>query len=407
MKKPVRSARHIGSGLLVGALVTLAAGTAADADTVKIALIDPLKVHAAPFQFMIDEINAAGGVLGGKQLELVTFTPKFDVQESLGALQQAIDQGIPFVAEGPRSDIALALSKGVAKHNQTDPGHRILYLNFAANDPALTNNECNFWFFRFDADVDMKMAAITTYMAENQNRIKKVFLIDQDYSFGRSVAAAARKQLQAKAPGMEIVGDELHPLQKIKDFTPYVAKIKSAGADSVITGDWGDDLAQLVQAGVEGGLAVNWYTFFGTDAVPAVGKQGVGRMVQVSVWHENVESRELLDRAAAFKTKYGVDWGPAQIRPMMQMLASGLEAAGGPDPLKVAVALEGMRQQTPLGEVYMRKDNHQIIQPLYLSILADDVANQVAETGLGFKTLAKIPAAATMTETTCKMERPS
>jgi branched-chain amino acid transport system substrate-binding protein len=73
----------------------------------------------------------------------------------------------------------------------------------------------------------------------------------------------------------------------------------------------------------------------------------------------------------------------------------------------VALALEGMRQQTPLGEVYLRKDNHQLIQPLYLSVLADDVAHPVADTGLGFKTLAKIPAEATVTETTCKMERPS
>ena len=155
---------------------------------------------------MIDEINAAGGVLGGRKLELVTFTPKFDVQESVDALRQATDQGIPFVAEGPGSHIALALIKAVAEHNQADPGHRILYLNFGAIDPALTNDECNFWHFRFDADVDMKMAAITTYMAQNRNQIKKVFLIDQDYSFGHSVAAAARQQLQAKASGLEIVG---------------------------------------------------------------------------------------------------------------------------------------------------------------------------------------------------------
>ena len=175
----------------------------------------------------------------------------------------------------------------------------------------------------------------------------------------------------------------------------------------MITGDWGDDLALLIRAGVEGGLAVNWYTLYGADAVPALGQQGVGRMVQVSVWHENVDSKELLDHATAFKTRYGADWGPAQVRPLMEMLARALDRAGEPDPLKVARALEGMRQQTPLGEMYLRKDNHQLIQPLDLSILADDVAHHVADTNLGFKTLARVPAEATVTATTCKMERPS
>jgi branched-chain amino acid transport system substrate-binding protein len=406
MKEHIRAARHIGSGFIVAATITLAAASATAADTVRIALIDPFKADATSFEFMIDEINAAGGVLGGKQLELVTFTPKFDVQESVEALQQAIDQGIPFVAEGVGSHIALALIKAVAEHNRANPDSPILYLNHGAIDPALTNDECNFWHFRFDADVDMRMQAITTYIAENQGRVKKAFLINQDYSYGHSVAAAARNQLRDKAPSVEIVGDELHPLQKIKDFAPYVAKIKASGADSVITGNWRDDLTLLIQAGIEGGLDVTWYTLYGSDAVGALGEKGVGRVVQVSSWHPNVDSQELLDHAAAFKKKYGVDWSVPQVRPMMEMLARALEAAGGPDPLKAALALEGMRQQTPLGEIYMRKDNHQLIQPLYLSILAKDVAHPVADTGVGFKTLAKIPTEETVTKTTCKMKRP-
>jgi branched-chain amino acid transport system substrate-binding protein len=404
-----RAVGPVGSGLLVAALITVASGAAAAQDTVKIALLDVNGDAAAHFQFVIDEINAAGGVLGGKQLELVTFTPELDVRQNLDALQQAIGQGIPFVAEGVGSHIALALSEAVAQHNRAHPDSRILYLNQGAIDPALTNDKCSFWHFRFDADVDMKMAAITTYLADHQGQIEKAFLIDQDYSFGHSVAAAARRQLHDKAPEIEIVGDEFHPLQEIKDFAPYVGKIKASEADSVITGNWGDDLALLIQAGVEGGLDVDWYTFYGDsgDVVRALGEKGVGRLIKVSVWHENVDNEGLLDRAAAFEEKYGADWSDAQVRPMLEMLARALDTAGAPDPLKVALALEDMHHATPLGEVYLRADNHQLIQPLYLSILADDVANQVEDTGLGFKTLAMIPAVETVIETTCRMERPS
>jgi branched-chain amino acid transport system substrate-binding protein len=407
MMKRVQAAGQVGSGLLVAALVALASSEAVAQDAVKIALID-VSDQAAHFEFMVDEINAAGGVLGGKKLELVTFTRELDVEQSLGALQQAIEQGIPFVALGSGSHIALALSEAVAEHNRTHPDRRVLYLNHGAIDPALTNDKCSFWHFRFDADVDMKMAGITTYLAD-QDQIRKVFLIDQDYSFGHSFASAARQQLREKAPGIEIVGDEFHPLQKIEDFAPYVDKIKTSDADSVVTGDWGNDLALLTRAGAEGGLDVSWYTFYADsgDVVRALGQKGVGRAVKVSVWHQNVDNKELLDRAAAFKEKYGGDWSDAQIRPMMEMLARAIDTAGTPDPLEVALALEDMRHDTPLGEVHMRADNHQLIQPLYLSVLADDVPNRIEDTGFGFKTLAKIPAEQTVTETTCKMERPS
>jgi branched-chain amino acid transport system substrate-binding protein len=310
---------------------------------------------------------------------------------------------------GSGSHIALALSEAVAEHNRTHPDSRVLYLNHGAIDPALTNDKCSFWHFRFDADVDMKMAGITTYLADHQDQIEKVFLIDQDYSFGHSFAAAARQQLHDKARDIEIVGDEFHPLQKIKDFAPYVDKIKASGADTVVTGDWGNDLVLLTRAGADGGLEVNWYTFYAdsSDVLRALGQKGVGRVVKVSVWHENVDSRELLDRAAAFKEQYSVEWSDAQVRTMMEMLVRAIDAAGAPDPLKVALALEDMRLETQLGEVHMRADNHQLIQPLYLSVLADDVPNRIEDTGLGFKTLAKIPAEQTVTETTCRMERPS
>jgi branched-chain amino acid transport system substrate-binding protein len=409
MIKRVRAAGQVGSGLVVGALIALASQGAVAQEAVKIGLIDVNDDTAVPFQFVIDEINAAGGVLGGKHLELVTFKPGFDVQRSVDALQQAIAQGIPFVAMGSGSHIALALSEAASEHNRTHPDSRVLYLNHGAIDPALTNDKCSFWHFRFDADVDMKMAAITTYLADHQDQTEKVFLIDQDYSFGHSFATAARRQLHEKAPGIEIVGDEFHPLQKIEDFAPYVDKIKASGADSVVTGDWGNDLALLTRAGAEGGLDVNWYTFYADsgDVVRALGQKGVGRAVKVSVWHQNVDNKELLDRAAAFKQKYGADWSDAQIRPMMEMLARAIDTAGTPDPLEVALALEDMRHDTPLGEVHMRADNHQLIQPLYLSVLADDVPNRIEDTGFGFKTLAKIPAEQTVTETTCKMERPS
>ena len=78
--------------------------------------------------------------------------------------------------------------------------------------------------------------------------------------------------LNAKRPDIEIVGDELHPLLKVTDFSPYIAKIKASGADSVITGNWGQDIALLIKAAADAGLQVDWYTYYagGTGGPTAI-----------------------------------------------------------------------------------------------------------------------------------------
>ena len=227
---------------------------------IKIAYIDPLSGGAASaginaqkhMTYLIDRANAAGG-FNGEKLELLSFDNKVDPQESLIALKKALDDGARYVFQGNGSGVALAITDAVLKYNERNPGKEVLYFNYAAVDPALTNDKCNFWHFRFDADADMKMGALTDAIAK-QPQIKNIYLINQDYSFGRAVAAAAKKMLAEKRPDIKIVGDELHPLQKVQDFSPYVAKIKASGADTVITGNWSNDMLLLIKAGKDAGL---------------------------------------------------------------------------------------------------------------------------------------------------------
>ncbi len=235
---------------------------------IKIAYIDPLSGGAASaginaqkhMTYLVDKVNAGGG-LNGERLQLLSFDNKVDPQESLIALKKAFDDGARYIFQGNGSSVALAITDAVAKYNERNPGQEALFFNYAAIDPALTNAKCNFWHFRFDADVDMKMTALVSVIAM-QPQIKKVYLINQDYSFGKAVAAAARRMLAEKRPDIMIVGDELHPLQKVQDFSPYVAKIKASGADTVITGNWSNDMLLLIKAGKDAGLKVNWYTYY-------------------------------------------------------------------------------------------------------------------------------------------------
>ena len=405
--------RHSSLWLALAAML-LAAPAGAE---VKIAWIDPLSGGAASaginaqkhMTYLIDRLNAAGG-LNGEKVALLSYDNKVDPQESLIALKKALDDGARFVFQGNGSSVALAITDAVLKYNERNPGKEVLFFNYAAVDPVLTNDKCNFWHFRFDADADMKMAALTDAIAK-QTQIKSVYLINQDYSFGRAVAAAAKKMLAEKRPDIKIVGDELHPLQKVQDFSPYVAKIKASGADTVITGNWSNDMLLLIKAGKDAGLKVNWYTYYGgaLGSPSAIGKDGLGIVKQISEYHNNALP-ELDPDVAAFKKRFtGKDdeFGYYRLKTTFDMIAAAASKAKSNDPVKLAKALEGIKVNTTVGEAEMRADNHQILQPMFVSTWSDNVKFDVEKTGLGFKTDVKLNAKDTALPTTCKMQRPA
>jgi branched-chain amino acid transport system substrate-binding protein len=147
----------------------------------------------------------------------------------------------------------------VSKHNARNPDNRILYLNCGALATELTNEQCDFWQFRFAGSVEMRAAARIKSLPED---VKKVYLLNQDYLFGQSIQHDTKKWLAKLRPDIEIVGDELMPFGKVQDFSPYVAKIKASGAQSVITGNYNRDLNLLIKAAVDDGLNVRFDTFW-------------------------------------------------------------------------------------------------------------------------------------------------
>jgi branched-chain amino acid transport system substrate-binding protein len=397
----------------------------AQAQTLKVAYIDPLsgpfaqtgEQGLAEFRFAVQQINKSGK-LGKVKLEVVPFDNKVSPQESLNQLKRVIDQGIRYITQGNSSAVAGALIEAVNRHNERNPGKEILYLNYAAVDPAYTNEKCSFWHFRFDANSDMKMEALTTWMAKRKN-IKKVYLLNQDYSFGHAVRKAAREMLNRKRPDIEIVGDDLHPLGKVTDFAPYVAKMKAAGADSVITGNWGQDMSLLVKAGRDAGLDVDWYTYYagGLGTPTAMGEAAAGKVKIIAEYHSNVENNKAAKWDAAYRKqapKGNPDFYFLRGKIMWDMFAKAIVQAKSVEPKAVALALEGMRHQGELGEVEMRKSDHQLIQPLYVLTLVKSAAKggpkhakiDMEGSGLAPVTDARLEASTSAQPTSCQMKRP-
>lgn len=410
---------RLASMLAVAFIALCASASAGTSQAIRIAMIDPFSGPSAlqgetalrHLQMAVDEVNSAGGVLGGRNIEIRPLDNKGNPQEALIALQHAIDQGIQIVLQGVGAHIAHALTEAVAKHNERNPAKAVLYLNFSAPDPALTNEKCNFWHFRFDSHTDMKIDVLTTAIARDRS-LRRVYLINQDYSYGQRISRMAKELLTHKRTDIEIVGDELHPLLKVKDFAPYIAKIKAAKADTVLTGNWGNDLMLLLRAGSEAGLGVSFFTLYANinGMGQAVRIAGADRIRNVANWYVNAPESRLEYFYVAYDRQHKEEWVFAPTKTVIDMAAHAINAAGSDDPLKIARALESMRFDAGFGEVWMRHDDHQLIQPLYVATLTragrPGVKYQFENSGLGWRVDMRIEASDTALPTTCKMQRP-
>jgi branched-chain amino acid transport system substrate-binding protein len=396
----------------------LTASAAAFADNIKIAFIDPLSGPFAPvgqnqlksFQTMAAMANEQKWA-PGHTFEVVGFDNKASAQESLTQLKAVIDQGYRYITQGNGSGVGLALLDAINKHNERNPGKEIIFLNYAAIDPDMTNSKCSFWHFRFDANSDMKMEALTSYMAPNKD-IKSVYIIGQNYSFGQAVSRAAKDYLKRKRPDIKIAGDDLHPIAQVKDFSPYIAKIKASGADTVITGNWGSDLALLIRAAKDADLKTNFYTYYAvTTGVPkAMGASGAERVKIVGNWLANADPKASKSLVEGYKKKYNDDFYTAQTHSSIGMLAQAIKTSKSVDPVKVAFAMEGAKFNSLNGEVMMNKVDHQLQQPLYIAtwtkVNGKDVVFDQEDTGYGWKMDKKIDAYLANQPTSCQMKRP-
>jgi len=396
-----------------------AASASALKGTVKVAWIDPLSGMMAPvgqnqirsWQYVAD-LATREKWAGDVKFEMVPFDGKLSPQESLTVLRQVIDQGIRYVVQGNGSGVAIALSEAIARHNERNPGKEIVYINYAAVDPSLTNERCNFWHFRMDINADMKMEALTAYMEKNKN-IKKVYVINQDYAFGRAVDKAAADYLAKKRPDVQVVGREFHPLAQVRDFAPYIAKIKAAGADTIITGNWGADLALMIKAAKDAGLNANFYTYYaGTTGVPtAMGAAGEGRVKIVANWVANDPTATGGEIVQGFKKRFNDDYYTAQTHAGFRMLAEGMKKANSTDPVKVAFAMEGLKFQTLNGEAEMRASDHQLQQAVFIATWAKADGKTVKydqeNTGFGWRSDVRLEPYVAAQPTSCRMTRPA
>ncbi len=407
-------------------LATAAPAFAQQGAPIRLALIESL---SGPFAnagnavrrnllWAVERVNARGGVRlgdGSHPLQLDLHDSQGQTDEALAQLRAAVDDGAGIVLQGNSSAVAAALIAAIDRHNEREPARRVVFLNYSAVDPALTNERCSFWHFRFDAHADMRVTALMQAIREDAT-LRRVYLIGQDYSFGQAVQRETRRQLGEARPDVEVVGDELHPLGRVKDFAPYAAKIVASGAQAVVTGNWGNDLTLLVKALHDAGFAGRLYTFYGNalGAPAAMREAGVVRVLAVADWLPNVPTAASAAFYRSFRARFprpADDYVHLRMQLTIEALVQALEHAGRADAVAVATALEAADVTLAGQRGRMRASDHQFQQPLVIGVMdrqgSPGVPFDAEGSGYGFRVMRMLTAADAEMPTTCRMQRPA
>jgi branched-chain amino acid transport system substrate-binding protein len=362
-------------------------------------------------RYGVEMLNAAGGYNG----EPIKYA-EYDNQSTPGGasdkLRTAIADGARIIFSAGSSAISAQVSDDVRKYNIRNPGKEVIFITPGSQASVLTGEKCHFWFFRISSTAFVRMKALTTVMKGEGELGPKVYSINQNYSFGQEMQSAQAQFV--KQNGGEIVEATLHDVAKIQDFSPYVAKIKASGAQTVLTGNWGNDIVLLMKAVGNAGLRVK----FGSTNLDNPGVIGSAGDIALGAYHVSPYNAEAGGEAGVgFAEGYKARFGHypvfgAESTFGVQLLGEALKAAPSPDKIvnikAIALSLEQAKVTTPMGEMSIRRDDHQAVVPIAISRVSKSARIKADGTDMGLSLVRVVPGTEAMVppDGTCKMDRP-
>ena len=401
------------------ALILTAAGAGGvSAKELKIGVLESLsgpqtstgRLFTDAARYVIDQINEQGG-FGGAPIQVSEYDNAGTTSGAAAKFKQAVADGVHIVLQGASSAIAGQITEDVRKHNIRNRGNEIMYINLGAEALELTGDKCHFYHFRFTTTAPMRVKPLVGAMKEAGELGTRVYSINQNYSWGQDMAKAI--ETFASQGGYEIVGSDLIEVNKIQDFAPYVAKIKAANPETVLTGNWSNDLLLLMKATGNAGLDVR----FGTTFLDQPGN--IANAGETALGHYLASPYNLAAGQPDFPEDYKAKTGhyPVYIEPQsvhaVQALAKALEAIGGSggdvDVTKIALALEEVKLDTDIGPITVRKEDHQAVMPVVVSKVEKGAKYPVDGTDMGFVPIKVVPGEEAIypVQASCEMARPS
>lgn len=390
------------------------------AEPVKIALIESLsggqavtgKLFQSAVKYGLAKVEAEKAWPDG--VKLLEYDNQGGPSEAADKLKAAINDGAQIIIQGASSAIGGQITADVQKHNARNPGKEIMWINVGAEAMEFTGPKCHFYHFRWNGNAEIRLKAMLIAMKDANALGGKVYIIGQNYSWGHDVQKLTRDY--AKDYGYTIVGDVIHDVNKIQDFAPYVAKIKEAGPDTVVTGNWSNDLLLLMKAAGDSGLKARFAAYWIDQPgnIANAGDTALGHYTQ-STFFPDANGDKTAAFAEDFKAKTGQYPLNVQghVTHAMWGLGEALKAlkAKPGDKLSVkalASAMENVTVDTSMGPIKMRPDDHQALVPLAIAVVSKDAKFKADNTDKGFKTIKLLTGeqASSPVQPSCKMDRP-
>jgi branched-chain amino acid transport system substrate-binding protein len=409
-------------GLISASVIALGLSTAlASAEPLKVAVIEafsgPTAQTTIPFvdgmRYGFKKINDAGG-FNGEPVIVTEYDSLNQPATAAEKLKAALADGAHIIIQAGSSAIGAQLSEDIRKYNLRNEGNEVIFFNEGSESHQLTAQLCHFWFFKTSSNPFIRIKALGRVMKDAGTMGSKVYSINQNYSYGQEHEAAQRTAVELA--GSTIVGSVLHDTSKIQDFSPYVAQIKASGADTVLSGNWGNDIILLMRAISDAGLHVQVgnTSIDTTGAISAMGEAALGANL-VKLY--NLEAGGEAGKVFAEDFKAVIGHYPYSEEPtsafgtlLLGEALKSLSADGGEvNTLKIALALETASYEAPTGTWSMRAEDHQTLMPVTVSQVSKDALYPVDGTDMGFKLVAVVPPelAAVPVDDACKMQRPA
>ncbi len=358
-----------------------------EGDTIRMAILWP---HSGPgtlngqmawlcATFVAYDINKRGGIMvDGKKKKIALF--KADSQSKPDAAKKICERMV--LQEKVHVLVGTSGSNIMKIANEVATKYKIIALNIGslADDLQDATNFSRYAFMTSDS-TEAVGRGIAYYYGQIRKKEKKFYILCQDYSFGRELAAGFKKGLKEYYPEAQIVGEDYHKLF-LTDFAPYLTKIKASGAEVIWTGDWSPDAANVLKQSRQMGIKIPFANLFMDEPnmLAEVGVEGTKGLM-------NIKHFEMAGPAfnnpgmKKFYLAWKKEWKKFTVAPFnsgtfeypwgtygfwaqqMYWLVSVMERAGSTNAEKIIPVFEGDSYQFVSGRVSkMRACDHKAIQ---------------------------------------------
>lgn len=353
-----------------------ATGGGSTAEPVKVGIVSPFSGGSSPMglsmrdsiRLAAEEINNAGGVLGGRKIELVERDDQSNNERGAQVMQDLLNSQKVVAVLG-------SANTGVAQSSYRYPqAAKIPYIINIATGAAVNEHFKEFpdnYVFGLRAN-DLTQSEFIAAEAVDRRGLKKVAIMADDTNYGQNGRDLLEKALAKR--GVTAVSVSKFKI-KDTDMTPQLQEARAAGAQAVLTYGIGPELAQIANGmeklGFKVPLVGSW-TLSMSNFIDAAGPNGNGAMMPQTFIQGNPKTAKGKSFVEAYKKKYGVDRIPspvsaAQGYDSMYLLAQAINQAGGTDGPKLKAALEDL--QKPIEGAVTSYDkpfsatNHEAIKP--------------------------------------------